>query len=71
MSHKCLCDLTLEMHKAGETVKKFPNYVIGFLNELSICVENGFIYWIKDIIKGMIYLLCRLMKTMKNEFRKI
>lgn len=71
MSHKCLRDLTLEMHEAGETVKKFPNYVIGFLKELSICVEDGFISWIKEIIKGMISILCRLIKTMKNQFRKI
>ncbi|XP_076138840.1 E3 ubiquitin-protein ligase RNF213-like isoform X1 [Alosa pseudoharengus] len=51
MSHTCLRDLTLEMHKAGEIVKKFPPYVISFLKELSKCVENGFISWIKEIIK--------------------
>ncbi|XP_062408415.1 E3 ubiquitin-protein ligase rnf213-alpha-like isoform X2 [Sardina pilchardus] len=51
MSHTCLCDLTLEMHKAGETVKRFPPNVINFLKELSLCVEKGFISWIKEIIK--------------------
>ena len=52
LSHKCLRDLTLEMLKAGEIVKKFPKDVISFLKELNLCIDRGFISWIKEIVKG-------------------
>ncbi|KAL2092430.1 hypothetical protein ACEWY4_012228 [Coilia grayii] len=51
MSNMCLRDLTPEMQKVGETVKKFQPPVISFLKELNMCVEKKFISWIKEIIK--------------------
>ncbi|XP_063062070.1 E3 ubiquitin-protein ligase RNF213-like [Engraulis encrasicolus] len=51
MTDNCLHDMTSEMQKVGETVKKLPQIVIDFLEELNTCVEKQFISWIKEIIK--------------------
>lgn len=52
MDFSCLCDLTENVAKAGNELKKIPKETNSFLRQFNECIRRGFISWIKEIIKG-------------------
>ncbi|GAA6098909.1 E3 ubiquitin-protein ligase rnf213-alpha-like [Tachysurus ichikawai] len=51
MDFSCLCDLTENVAKAGNELKKIPKETNSFLRQFNECIRRGFISWIKEIIK--------------------